>query len=104
MILHVATLVGFEFEPPVEHEARRPGLVGDVQLAAAATDLAQTALDRVQVAADLTVDANLAIAALVGHRNCHRIFVDIQAHIMLCRSHALVFISGYYGFMSQSCG
>ena len=32
-------------ELPVEHEARRPRLVGDVQLAAAATDLAQTAFD-----------------------------------------------------------
>ena len=63
---HFQLIDSLLLEPPVEHEARRPGLVGDVQLAAAATDLAQTALDRVQVA------ANLALAVTMQSEGSYR--------------------------------
>jgi hypothetical protein len=62
------------------------------QLPAVCSDLPQRTLHRVQVAADLSVKANLALAATVGHRNHDRILVDIQAHIVLCLFHALVLV------------
>ena len=64
-------------QPPIQHKAGRPGLVGHVQHPVLAPNFAQRLFRRVQVARHLAIDANLARAVALGDRDDRIILVDI---------------------------